>query len=1097
MSDPSPIESIPDCWAKLDECATAQANDEAACDRAHAQRTASCTVTCTAFTNCDAIQCTSYTNCAAIQCNSYTNCNDYWATDPRRYACWTARGVCVAAKAIERAACAAARALCVAQKAVERAACTVGRTVCVASAAAATALCVAGSLGLLVACRAAALAKSVACRTAAVLIGAACTAAKLAVAVVQLFVKAAQFVADIVSALVPRGPGPILRSTARQVPSVRRPTASARSFALTSDRPRPEGVPPYDEEGVPVAYEIVDGVVHWAVGTGGALTPLAPVAADLPPFATAPGAGPLAVSYHHTRRGDWSQPPPMFDMVAASGDRAMVKVVDADRMFICVPYNPYVHTVDGARILLPQSYFKLDPELGRSNAQIADLVAHVRIPGDDERHPATERFPLFRALFELGEVRIRVPQIVRTALKIEQLDVRFRLFKGASELGLMQEMDVWFVPRVWHELDLRPPRNGNEPPQPPDVYPTYEHVVYATGNPRRPELARHSIRYERVLDLAVGLSHLHEQHDNRFGGEVDNLSDERWKILGIFPTDISNERAYQFANGPIQDYGGWVDGTCIYYMLVQLKPTPAIDERDLASLRNAFAILWIDEQSAFTERWRLLDLVDREFNSPFKPIVGVVTKSPADFYPGASFDAARYWSPFAAGHVTPASRMAVTRQIVVVTGRDPATGIDELYSTHFAWPTMDRTWRWRPVPTDASTLDAGGISAGPGTVLLREDTTILLQGSTRVGGEIVHGRWFQRYLPADGQELPSVADRAAEPVPGKPGRGYTHPWDFMSEAVFGFVHPRFSHLGVYEPVRSRVQCYRLTNMTSGELRPDEVEATAWQDRGHALRIMHGRLDWTATADVLRGDGGALARAATLRSHPSIYNDPMAFRVVHRPGLGWLLMHLDVRDDKLIPFDGAATPALRSVVLTDGDDPRRTITVAVGAHLRNAVRNLHGLTVADEVDAVSPPQVRSARVTTTLAPNGDVGEVKIALTLARGPEAKHAYTSYGEWVAMNVWRVKVGAIVPGATDEPGGTSAVAPLVLFDAVREDVFAATTPTTFQAVWSPTSADQRGGLLATVLTPAGHVRYGTSVWFVGATGFACCADETDFASG
>lgn len=119
-------------------CDTAFTSETAQCHAAHAQR----------LNSCNAIQCNSFTNCNAIQCTSYTNCNDYWATDPRRYFCWTARGVCVAAAAVALAAC------------------WVARGVCVASAAVARAACIAGSVVILAACLAAAWAKSIACKAA-------------------------------------------------------------------------------------------------------------------------------------------------------------------------------------------------------------------------------------------------------------------------------------------------------------------------------------------------------------------------------------------------------------------------------------------------------------------------------------------------------------------------------------------------------------------------------------------------------------------------------------------------------------------------------------------------------------------------------------------------------------------------------------------------------------------------------------------------------------------------------------------------------------------------------------------------------------------
>jgi Domain of unknown function (DUF1929) len=188
----SNIVSIPDCWAerqeKLDACSATEAADYTACDAAHAQRTGGCTVTCTAFTNCDSISCTSFTNCASITCTSFTNCNDFWATDPRRYACYTARGVCVAAKAVEQAACWTARGVCVAAKAAERAACVAARAVCVTAAAAATAACIAASAVLLGACKAAAFVKATACKAAVYAWIPLCVAAKIAAAAVLLVV---------------------------------------------------------------------------------------------------------------------------------------------------------------------------------------------------------------------------------------------------------------------------------------------------------------------------------------------------------------------------------------------------------------------------------------------------------------------------------------------------------------------------------------------------------------------------------------------------------------------------------------------------------------------------------------------------------------------------------------------------------------------------------------------------------------------------------------------------------------------------------------------------------------------------------------------
>jgi hypothetical protein len=70
----------------------------------------------------------------------------------------------------------------------------------------------------------------------------------------------------------------------------------------------------------------------------------------------------------------------------------------------------------------------------------------------------------------------------------------------------------------------------------------------------------------------------------------------------------------------------------------------------------------------------------------------------------------------------------------------------------------------------------------------------------------------------------------------------------------------------------------------------------------------------------------------------------------------------------------------------------------------------------------------------------------------------------------------------------------PVILFDRERVPAFTTAGDTSFTGVWTPTPADQRGGWLAKVLSPSGRVLNGTSVWFVGATGLASCADDTVF---
>jgi hypothetical protein len=202
------------------------------------------------------------------------------------------------------------------------------------------------------------------------------------------------------------------------------------------------------------------------------------------------------------------------------------------------------------------------------------------------------------------------------------------------------------------------------------------------------------------------------------------------------------------------------------------------------------------------------------------------------------------------------------------------------------------------------------------------------------------------------------------------------------------------------------------------------------------------------------------------------------------------MHHDKRDDKLRSFDGVGEAATRGVVLRSRGEPGSTVTVNVLAHLRNDVRALHGRTVGEESDAVSPPQVRGARVVVTPGRRGTVAAVEIMFELARDPNAPHPYASFAEWAAVNVWRDRLGAMLAPA---PG--AALAAVRLLDLERAVAFRADTQTRFSTTWTPTQADQGGGELAELLSESGAVLHGTSLWFVGATGLFSCADETRFA--
>ena len=280
------------------------------------------------------------------------------------------------------------------------------------------------------------------------------------------------------------------------------------------------------------------------------------------------------------------------------------------------------------------------------------------------------------------------------------------------------------------------------------------------------------------------------------------------------------------------------------------------------------------------------------------------------------------------------------------------------------------------------------------------------------------------------------------------------------------MHKRFSHYGVLEAAASRVQCYRIGQIEfSGMVSLEEMETIRWIDSEKALQITYDRLDYSAAAHLTAGFSlaripDALAQAVDRgRTHPSIYSEPLRFRVALWPGFGWVLMHADLRDDKLTAFDDVGA---KPVELIEDGQQQRKITLYKLVHVRNA-HDLHGATVGQEEDGVSPPAVSSCELTVSRRGN-HVDCVRIRFRMARAHlDARHPrIANFSEWVALNVWRVKLAFVSGGNTVD----------MVFDLEREKDFSASADEqTYEYEWRPSASDQRNGLLASVLSHDGSI--------------------------
>ena len=589
--------------------------------------------------------------------------------------------------------------------------------------------------------------------------------------------------------------------------------------------------------------------------------------------------------------------------------------------------------------------------------------------------------------------------------------------------------------------------------------------------------------YDRVLDLGVGNLHFYESWRADHGGDMQ----------AQFVDHPFNARAFTFSyatfNGPIVDADGYVDGTCNFYLLVHFPGDEGAKGRYGIVCRS-------HEQSYFSTRWRLLTPSD---NLPveFDPL-----SNRTNFSLGAAlatsygqelfrFDIDRYWDPFQDGCIDDRSRMAVSRQIIAVTGTNPDTARHEIYTINSSWGTMDRTWRWRAFGVGNSLrAKPGRVLPGrpteaevvlPETLTLREDLMLVVQGTAQApDGAIKRGAWSQRYLPANCLPLP-----AAEALTdGRPTVGYHHPWQFLREPVFE-VAQHFGQLGVYQHDTNSRSQYYLVDIVEGDEPSRGVDGSVLVEEGDTLYIKARDLNWrriAALADhperLLRFSRDTLPRIAdrraqlqaldelsddllirwherpeeddsfksqSRRSRTSRFHRHARFRLAHRGPLGWIAMWDDRRDDDLMAIS---------------DLPRETDFTCDGSRLRLRLRA--------NVRVARPPVVEVAWV----RPGGS--GIELAIRTSERP------LLLGE----NLWRVHMGAL---DVERP---SPCRPVARASVLFSDVF---EPDPRQeGVY--VGQIRMGAEDSAYFTPVGRWRSGTSVWFEGATGMMATAEALHF---
>jgi hypothetical protein len=825
---------------------------------------------------------------------------------------------------------------------------------------------------------------------------------------------------------------------------------------------------------------------------------------------------PRAISYHSKRLGETVAP--AFDMVAANSGRVFAKEKDKCRFYFAM-LEPMFRRNPNEPVR--SAYFKLDPEQGQSDATDADRLVHLS--GEGSSHPAAIRFPVFRMLMS-------VPLVDMMAVNIDR--------------NL----------RVWHLIDARPPSGGADPPG-GDFFPsTKEVVTYESNGPfgKRTKYGR-AYHVRRVLDIGVGHEQWHEHDSTIYGGEMDSLDGP-----GL-PEVLPERNAYRFFNGPVNDKGGFIDGTINYYTLCQFVRDEEIDD-SAAPPPGAFGILWLDEQAALSERWRLLHPWDSKF-SGFADIVpsAIVQYLDRDAtYDTLRFDQSKFWCPFRAGNINRFSRMAVSRQVVVTSGFDRQAGRAEYYSIHFGFGACDRTWRWR-LPPDLSVapeamasfvaqpvapLSVAVGTTGPGGPFgdvpveplaaapfgLREDMTLHVR--QRIGDR--EWVWFQKYLPADQGMRPdsdplrlpqerisraaaAIAAAASRDNTDKPATGFDHPWQFVRADVFHEMHARFGHFGVYErQVNSRSQYYRLDVGKDEELLRAAPSDAVWADLDHQLFINQPALDW-AELNPLLEDGSLATIGGAIGTDILTAIGLLASGELTRGGLRDLVRNLEgTRFVKLRYDHGLFNECFvfrliyreplgwlmihydkRDDDLLGFSNPNPPGKDGFELRLHRALGPRNLVAIPNQ----SVPLFVRGRQEVLSPPRISRAEIRVRRNAEGQPvqvDFRFLFVSCARTefdIEENIWRIRVGAL-PREGSGPFGE----PILLFERTRHGNFLPEPGDTgwHSYTWSLTS--ETASLVAKVglyFSEQGRITHGTSMWFEDVVGHVGTPDALVFLEG
>ena len=633
---------------------------------------------------------------------------------------------------------------------------------------------------------------------------------------------------------------------------------------------------------------------------------------------------------------------------------------------------------------------------------------------------------------------------------------------------------------------------------------------------------RFAIQYSKVLDIGIGSSHWNENWQAHFGGEIHALLAPR----PLFQGERYSLTQYRFLNGPVIDGDAFNDGTTNFYMMVRLGPQGQPE----AGMLQPYAILWFDEQTYFTQRYRLLHPTDDTLGDLFS-LPHYLRDNP-EWY---DFHLSRYWCPFRAKLINDESRMVLRRNVIAVTGKDSLTNQWEIYTIVFNYGLCDHSWRLRSFPQATQLRVDPGVAQDQDPPLppeltdgtdnayvvvnlmdMRDDTFLHVRGSLKNPATNTQrrGRWLQRYLPADCGHVP---ERHAL-TGAKPDIGYTHKWDFVSDDAYKRAD-KFYQFGVYEKlIDSRGQYYKVELLPSPGGTPTfaDVNGHVWindkfiLDGGDPLTMNTVNFNWnlpkengaivkrtSATSDDPEYDPSTDSELFVheFRKRPSIsmYEPTARFRILERKPLGLIAVFYDKRDDELQSASNLPQPTMLSHDIVESEIPDAWKTAegeTIPPELPPPAFPNIGVLFKSNHRIEYPPNVRKAQVLIDNAPG-----LRLLHISFWTPQTEQE-------VCVNIWKVSLAAI-----DTNEAVFSIFSVPRFgNFVRKAQPDAPVPADFTGdlgdgwrydfAFNFESPDDRSRetLVRRFCTPDGHIEFGTSLWFEDIVGHRALAQELVF---